>query len=706
MKTRANPYILRPEVLLVGLGLFTAVPLAGCGFFRRLAGNDTVNLEKADVKSMAVDVRKQQKTICPREDVQMAIFAEVALEGEKQAKQFETWQGKGSVNKNDKLDFSEFAFNSEQGRVDGDGWFKPNPNVLTTVGKEFRIKTVYKRRPDKFSFTTTYKPDYTCIKGGGRPARRARAATAAPPDAKGKRARVDSATAGGGPGGDGGNGGPGGNGTTGGQGPRIVVAATLVKTAFYDKLVALKVSGDLDDFLLVPVDQPITISAAGGAGGSGGSGGSGGGGGRGGGGNPGGQGGNGGAGGNGGTGGNGGAGGSVELIVDTRFPEIAPRDQARRGGRRGRRRGRAGLGGIGRLRRIGDRPGRAARARRRGRRARRGRRGRSTRTGRPHDRAPRHSERQDGRHARSHRAVSLFVPRRALLGGLITLAALPLPQALVACANKPPEAPLAHLYGKEWVHGSYELYASKYSGVQSGAKDGAESAYKILAQKGVVALDALQARDVPFYMRVDPDGSTFAIERKVPERLMFTAEMSEADRQAATAAWNKAREHIHTDYEEIRRLNWAMTQLLQQTQHIRNAIEGGAHRAVPADPAGHRARQGRRAPVPAPLPGDAQGLHGQPAPPLLERLEDDRKKLEIMEASIVTVGLTARSTDAGSGTLAASIHKVLVAVMEDADATQPRPSAYPPTDQERGSSSPTAAGCSTTSARASLSRNG
>ena len=274
MKTRANPYILRPEVLLVGLGLFTAVPLAGCGFFRRLAGNDTVSLEKADVKSMAVDVRKQQKTICPREDVQMAIFAEVALEGEKQAKPFETWQGKGSVNKNDKLDFSEFAFNSEQGRVDGDGWFKPNPNVLSTVGKEFSIKTVYKRRPDKFSFTTTYKPDYTCIKGGGKTGTPGTSGNGGSTGRQGQSGQGGSATAGGGPGGDGGNGGPGGNGTTGGQGPRIVVAATLVKTAFYDKLVALKVSGDLDDFLLVPVDQPITISAAGGAGGSGGSGGS------------------------------------------------------------------------------------------------------------------------------------------------------------------------------------------------------------------------------------------------------------------------------------------------------------------------------------------------------------------------------------------------------------------------------------------------
>ena len=277
----------------------------------------------------------------------------------------------------------------------------------------------------------------------------------------------------------------------------------------------------------------------------------------------------------------------------------------------------------------------------------------------------------------------ILVPRRALIGGLLTLPVLPLvPLTLGACNGKPAEAPLAHLYGKEWVHGSYELYAGKYAGVQSGARDGAENAYKVLAQKGVVALDALQSRDVPFYMRVDPDASSFAIERKVPERLMFTADMSEADRTAATAAWKKAREFIHSDYEEIRRLNWALTQLLSQTQRIRNAIEEGRteqYRLVQ-----QIAELDKGGEVPFQLPFQVTRKdYTDNVVLLLERLEDDRKKLEVMEASIVTVGLTARSTDAGSATLAASIDKVLVAVMEDADATQPRPSAYPPSDDAR-----------------------
>ncbi len=307
----------------LGTGALLATFAGGCGFFRQLAGSNTVDLEKAEVRSMAVDVRKPQKTICPREDVQMAVFAEIALEGEKQAKPFETWQGRGSVNKNDKIDFTEFAFNSAEGQIDPDGWFTPNPSVLATAGREFSIKTVYKRRPDKFTFTTTYKPDYACIKAAGKSGGGGASGGSGASGKEGAQGQSGSDKAAGGPGGDGGNGGPGGNGSSGQPGPKLTVFATLVKTPFYDKLVALRIGGDLDDLLLVPIDQPIVLRAAGGPGGQGGSGGHGGHGGRGGGGNPGGQGGNGGAGGNGGNGGNGGPGGAIEVVVDARFPEIA-----------------------------------------------------------------------------------------------------------------------------------------------------------------------------------------------------------------------------------------------------------------------------------------------------------------------------------------------------------------------------------------------
>ncbi|MDF2693022.1 MAG: hypothetical protein K0S65_1405, partial [Labilithrix sp.] len=43
------------------VGLLVLASASGCGFFRRLAGNDTISLEKAEVKSMAVDLRRQHK---------------------------------------------------------------------------------------------------------------------------------------------------------------------------------------------------------------------------------------------------------------------------------------------------------------------------------------------------------------------------------------------------------------------------------------------------------------------------------------------------------------------------------------------------------------------------------------------------------------------------------------------------------------------
>ena len=271
---------------------------------------------------MSVDLRRPQKTICPRESVQMAVFAEVVLEGDKAGKQVETWSGKGSVNKNDKLDFEEFAFKSEQGSFDKAGWFQPNKNLLATAGKEFEIKSVYRRRPDKFSFTTTYKPDYGCIKGGGGSATSGSQGSSGNGGASGKEGASGSSSQSGGAGGDGGMGTQGGNGTDGASGPRVTAYATYVKTAFYDKLVAIAIDGDVQDFLLVPEGQGVILHANGGAGGSGGSGGAGGSGGHGGSGNPGGAGGRGGQGGNGGQAGNGGAGGTIELLFDARFPDL------------------------------------------------------------------------------------------------------------------------------------------------------------------------------------------------------------------------------------------------------------------------------------------------------------------------------------------------------------------------------------------------
>jgi uncharacterized membrane protein YgcG len=294
----------------------------GCHLWNRIWGKDTVDLSKANVQSMSVDLRKDRKTICPREQVQMAVFADVILEGDKDKKSFETWAGKGSVNKNDKLDFVEFAFHSDLGAFDKDGWFAPNADLLQSTDKEFEIKTVYKRQPDKFSFTTKYKPDYQCIKSGGKDGQAGGAGSSGSSGQSGHDGQSGSSSQAGGGGSAGGSGSPGGDGSNGGAGPHITAYATMVKTPYYDKLIAIKISGDLDDFLLSPVDQPVVVGARGGGGGPGGSGGAGGRGGSGGSGNPAASGGQGGQGGNGGKGGNGGAGGSVDLVFDARYPEL------------------------------------------------------------------------------------------------------------------------------------------------------------------------------------------------------------------------------------------------------------------------------------------------------------------------------------------------------------------------------------------------
>lgn len=254
------------------------------------------------------------------------------------------------------------------------------------------------------------------------------------------------------------------------------------------------------------------------------------------------------------------------------------------------------------------------------------------------------------------------IARRALLGGFASYPLVLLvssPPLLAACGQRPPDTPLAHLYGKEWVHGAYSLYAKRYGEVQTAADTSSQDAYRVLAQKGVGALDALQAREVPFHVRVDPDAQRFAVQRNVPERLTFTADMNDAQRRAVEESWKRAREHIHTDYEEVRRLDWALTRLLEQVQRLRNAIEEG------------RIEQYRLV---------EQLLELLLL--LLERLEHDRARLAELEADVVAVGMTVRATDANSATMAASIRKVLLAVIEDA-ATEARAPLYPPDEAER-----------------------
>ena len=202
----------------------------------------------------------------------------------------------------------------------------------------------------------------------------------------------------------------------------------------------------------------------------------------------------------------------------------------------------------------------------------------------------------------------------------------------------------------------------------------------MLAQKGVVSLDAVQSREVPFHLRVDDAQQSFQLERDVPDVLMFRADMTEADRQAATASWEKARAHIHTDYVEIQRLEWALTRLLQQLQHVRSAIEKTREEQFRLARQSGEVQKGE---LPFELPYEVKAKDYETVLVLLvERLEDDKHRLEAIEGDILAVGLTVRATDAGSASLAANIRKVLLAVVEDSK-TEPRAITFPATEGER-----------------------
>lgn len=267
--------------------------------------------------------------------------------------------------------------------------------------------------------------------------------------------------------------------------------------------------------------------------------------------------------------------------------------------------------------------------------------------------------------------------RRAFLGVLGTS-----PLWLGACAHKE-ETPLAHLYGTDWVHGAYELYAGKYASIQTSSEQATKSAYAMLAQKGVTALDALQTREVPFFIRVDASEQGFSVQRDVPERLTFTSDMSQSDRDAAQARWEKARESIQTDYEQIRRLDWALTTLLSQTQHVRSAIDNGKIEQYRLVRQLSALAEGGAPPFDLPYQVSTADYRDVLLL-LLERLDDDATRLARVESDIVTVGLTARATDAGSASLAANLQKVLLAVMTDAGATSPRAATYPLEGDARG----------------------
>jgi len=328
--------------------LAAAGTTAGCQLFRRIVGRDTILLDEYDVKSLSAGIRKPAQTICPLEATQMAVSV-TAADPEDPAKivEYETWQGDPGGRHNDTLDFSNFAFSSPQGVFDEHGYFRPAGGVVPTIAAEFRIEVALRKQPGAFDAHLVFRPDYTCVTGaeeGGEPGYDG---AHGEPGESGFTGEYG----GDGPGGDGsdgGDGGPGGSGSGGANGASVTAWATYAATPFYPKLLAIVVRGAGGDTLyLAPPGQGFLVSAAGGPGGSGGGGGAGGRGGDGGSGEPGGRAGNGGSGGPGGDGGDGGDGGSVEMIYDSRFPELAQIISIRADGGPGGAPGQRGYAGDG-----------------------------------------------------------------------------------------------------------------------------------------------------------------------------------------------------------------------------------------------------------------------------------------------------------------------------------------------------------------------
>jgi hypothetical protein len=301
-----------------------AVPLlAGCNVLQRLQGTATVDLSRAALRRMTVSLRKEEQTVCPREQVQMAVFITAIPDGAKDETTFETWAGRGQVNKNDRLEFTDFTFQSEQGKFDRDGWFAPLEALPATAGHEFVVHATYNPSSAIFSYTYKWKPDYGCITSAASSGQGGVAGGPGKDGVPGKMGDAGGVMSAAGDGQDGAPGGPGGDGASGTAGPKIHAIVTYVKTPFYEKLIGVRLTGAITDFLLVHPGRPFAIHSTGGPGGPGGLGGKGGPGGPGATGNPGGHGGGGGAGGTGGRGGNGGPGGSIDLVYDARFPDLA-----------------------------------------------------------------------------------------------------------------------------------------------------------------------------------------------------------------------------------------------------------------------------------------------------------------------------------------------------------------------------------------------
>jgi hypothetical protein len=232
------------------------------------------------------------------------------------------------------------------------------------------------------------------------------------------------------------------------------------------------------------------------------------------------------------------------------------------------------------------------------------------------------------------------------------------------CAHRS-KTPFDHLYGPQWCQGVYKGYAEQWDGLRMGTEIAVRESYGVLTREGVSALDRLQSRSTPFYVLADPVSDRFVIRREVPQRLMFTADMSAQDRERAQIEFDASREHIASDYSDVKRLEWALNGLLDQLARVGIAMQNANREMFNIVQIRQSLREGE---LPFELPYQVTVKQYDDVLLLvLGRLEKDVNDLRALESGIMAVVLAVRATGDGSGSLTGNIEAAVLAAVLDGD---------------------------------------
>jgi hypothetical protein len=242
-----------------------------------------------------------------------------------------------------------FELSSPEGTFDDFGYFTPNTDLRASV-EPIAVTAVMRGGGAPVTLASSFATDYMCIVAAGASGARGVDGMDGERGDRGDKgtSALDANDGIARPGMRGGEGENGTNGGDGAPGPHLRMFVTWVRTAQHDKLLAVRVTGDVTDLVLLPPDAVADLRAVGGDGGNGGRGGEGG---------IGGEAGElgqdrrrfGGVGGNGGEGGNagsGGDGGTLDVVYDARYPELVSHTRLDVSGGHAGNAGPGGLGGT------------------------------------------------------------------------------------------------------------------------------------------------------------------------------------------------------------------------------------------------------------------------------------------------------------------------------------------------------------------------